>query len=50
MDSAILIKSVAIVQFMIWFFWMASFKVCVDGHPTSCFNIIALSAPLVSRL
>ena len=47
MDSALLMSLVVIGQFMIWFFWMASFKVFVDGHPTSCFNILALSAPLI---
>ena len=29
---------------------MASFKVCVDGHPISCHNIISLSFSLISRL
>ena len=35
MDSDMLMLSVVILQLMIWIFWMASFKVCVDGHPTS---------------
>ena len=50
MASALLMPSMVIGQFMIWFFWMASFKVCVDGYPTNCCNIIALSAPLISCL
>ena len=35
MASALLISLVVIGTFLIWFFWMASFKVCVEGHPTS---------------
>ena len=50
MASALLMSLVVIGQFLIWFFLMASLKVCVDGHPTSCCNILALSAPLISRL
>ena len=47
MASDLLMLLVVIGQFLIWFFWMDSFKVCVDGHPTSCCNILALSAPLI---
>ena len=50
MASALLISSEVIGQFLIWLFWMDYFKVCVDGHPTSCFNIIALSATLIYRM
>ena len=50
MASALMISSVVIGQFLIWFFWMASFKVCVDGHTTICFNIISSYTPLIYRL
>ena len=50
MASALLMSSVVIGKFLIWLFWMASFKVCVDGHPMSCYNILASSAPLISCL
>ena len=46
MASALLMSSVVIGKFLIWLFWMASFKVCVDGHP----NILALFVPLISFL
>ena len=35
MASALMVSSVVIGQFLILFFLMAYFKVCVDGHPTS---------------
>ena len=44
---ALMMPSVVIANILIWFFWMASFKVCIDSHPTSCYNIIASSAPLI---
>ena len=47
MASALLMSSVVIVQFLIWFFWMDYLKVCVEGYPTSCCNILALSNPLI---
>ena len=47
MASTLIMSSVVIRQFLIWFFWMASFKVCVDSHTTSCCNILALSDPLI---
>ena len=47
MASVMMMPSVVIRHFMIWFFWMDSCKICVDAHPTSCCNIIALSAPLI---
>ena len=50
MASALLMSLVVIWQFLIWFFCMASFNVCVDGLPTSCGNILALCAPLIYRL
>ena len=50
MASTMLISLVVIGQFLIWFFWVASLKVYVDGHPTSCYNILDLSAPLISLL
>ena len=50
MASAMLISLVVIGQFLVWFFLVASLKVCVDGHPTSCYNILALSSPFISHL
>ena len=50
MAYALLMSSEVIGKFMIWFFWMASFKLCVDSHPTSCCNILVSSATLISRL
>ena len=50
MASTLLMSLVVIGQFIIWLFWMASFKVCVDGHPTSCCNILDFSDPLIYRL
>ena len=47
MASALLTSSMVIGKFLIWFFWMDYFKVCVDFHPTSCYNILASSAPLI---
>ena len=34
MASTVLMELVVIGQFLIWFFWMDYFKVCVDGNPT----------------
>ena len=48
--SSLLMSSVVIGHLLIWFFWMAYLKVCVDVHPTICCNILALSAPLISRM
>ena len=42
--SAMLMMSVVIQQFQMWFL---SFKVCVDGYPTSFCSIVALSYPLI---
>ena len=50
MASDMLMSSVVIGKFLIYFFWMDSFKVFVDGHPTSFCNIIDSSYPLISRL
>ena len=50
MAFALLMLSVVIGQFLIWSFWTASIKVCVDGHPTSYCIIITLSAPLIYHL
>ena len=50
MDSALLMSLVVIEKFLICFFWMTNFKICVDGHPTSCCNILDSSSPLVSSL
>ena len=50
MASSLVMSLVVIGQFLIWFFWMDSFKVCVDVHPKSCCNILALSASFISRL
>ena len=50
MASALMISSVLIGQFLIWFIWMDYFKVFVDGHPTSFCNILASYAPLISHL
>ena len=50
MASSLVMSLVVIGQFLIWFFWMAYFKVCVDGHPTRCCNILDFSDPLIYRL
>ena len=50
MSSVLLMLSAVIGKFLILFFCMASFKVCVDVHHTSCCNILASSAPLISCL
>ena len=46
MASDLLMPLVVIGQFLIWFFWMASFQVGVYGHHTYCCNILASSTPL----
>ena len=50
MDSALLMSSVAIGQFLIWFFSTDSFMVCLDSCTTSSCSILALSAPFISFL
>ena len=50
MGSSLLIPSMVTRQFILWFFLTASFSNCVDGHPSSCWNILAASDPLISRL
>ena len=47
MSSALMMLSVAIGQFLIWFFWLDSCRVCVDGHSTSFWSIITLSNPFI---
>ena len=47
MAYVMLILSVVIGKFPIRLFWTASFKVCVEGNPTSCCSIIALPATLI---
>ena len=50
MASAQFISSMVIGQFLIWLLPTASFSACIDGHPTSCWSIIAESDPLISRM
>ena len=46
MDSVLLMSYMVIGQFLV-LFSTASFSVCVDDHPTICWNIIAASATLI---
>ena len=50
MASSLLMSLVVIRQFLIWFFWMDYFRVCVDGIPKSCCNIIASSDHFISLM
>ena len=45
-SSALLMSYMVIGQFLV-LFSTASFSVCVDDHPTICWNIIASSATLI---
>ena len=50
MASDLIILSMLIGQFIIWFFPTASFSACFDVHTTIYWIIIATSDPLISRL